>query len=231
MPAKPTRKNIKILIYYKRDPEHEPRAGMGPRKFRSVRLPEHDAGEHRGLPQGLHARESPTRRPGSEVNQLRSISVLGIIIAAFVFGSFATAAVPAEPELGAGEEKILGTIGGTVFLDADANGVQDTAERGMSGVSVHLLDAAGERIATAETYSHACEGLYIFSGILPGNYTIEIALPDGYAFTAPGRGAPGETASTVDPANGTTTAINLTGEAIRETDLVVRDAGLVPAGS
>ncbi|MFA7198644.1 MAG: hypothetical protein WC093_05075 [Methanoculleus sp.] len=43
-------------------------------------------------------------------------------------------------------------------------------------------------------------------------------------------GSPGATASTADPANGTTTAINLTGEVIRETDLVVRDARLVAAG-
>lgn len=164
----------------------------------------------------------------NEVNRLREFSVLGIIIvSAFVFGSIASAAVPAEP--GAGEERTIGTIGGTVFLDADASGVQDGGERGMSGVAVHLLDAAGERIATAETFSHACEGLYIFSGVLPGNYTVEVVPPDGHAFTVPGRGAPGETASTVDPATGTTTAVNLTRESIEETDLVVRDAGLVPA--
>lgn len=166
--------------------------------------------------------------PGSaragEVNRMRYISVLGIIIAAFVFGSTAGAAVP-----GVGEEKTLGTIGGTVFLDADANGVQDPGERGASGVVVHLLDTAGERIATAETFAYACEGLYIFSGVPPGNYTVEVVPPEGYDFTVPGMGVPGETASTVDAANGTTTPIDLTEEAITTTDLVVRDAGLVPA--
>jgi len=87
----------------------------------------------------------------------------------------------------------------------------------------------GERIATAETFSHACEGLYIFSGVLPGNYTVEVVLPEGYAFTIPGQGAPGATASTVDTVNGTTTAINLTEEVIAASDFVVRDAGLVAA--
>ncbi len=160
---------------------------------------------------------------------MRYISVLVIVIvSAFVFGSIANAAVPVEPELVAGEEQTLGTIGGTVFLDADANGVQDAGEWGMSGVAVHLRNATGERIATAETFSHACEGLYIFSGALPGNYTVEVVLPEGYVFTVPGRGAPGETASTVDAVNRTTTVINLTEEVIEETDLVVRDAGLVP---
>ncbi|WP_332448714.1 SdrD B-like domain-containing protein [Methanoculleus sp.] len=161
---------------------------------------------------------------------MRYISVLGIIIAAFVLSSFATAAIPTEPVLSAGEEKTAGTIGGTVFLDTDGDGVQGAGEWGMSGVVVHLKGAAGERIATAETFSHACEGLYLFSGVLPGNYTVEVVLPDGYAFTTPGNGSSGATASTIDPANGTTTPINLTGEVIRETDLVVRDAGLVVAG-
>ncbi len=161
---------------------------------------------------------------------MREISVLGIIIvSAFVFGSIASAAVPAQPGPGAGEEQVIGTIGGTVFLDADSSGVQDAGEWGVSGITVHLLNATGERIATAETFSHACEGLYIFSGVLPGNYTVEVVQPEGYVFTVPGLGIPGATASTVDPINGTTTGINLTKEMIEETDLVVRDAGLVPA--
>ncbi|MCC7555379.1 MAG: hypothetical protein KO254_04565 [Methanoculleus marisnigri] len=175
---------------------------------------------------GLHARR-PSRHPGDEVSRLRYISVLvAIIVSAFVFGSIASAAVPAEP--GTAYEKTVGTIGGTIFLDADANGVQGPGEWGMSGVAVHLLDAAGERVATAETFAHACEGLYIFSGVLPGNYTVEIVLPEGYGFTVPGMGAPRETASTVDAVNGTTTGIDLTDEAVQTTDLVVRDAGLVP---
>jgi hypothetical protein len=168
------------------------------------------------------------RHPGGEVNRLREISILAaIIVSAFVFGSVASAAVQAPP--GPGAEKSIGTIGGTVFLDADANGVQDPGEWGMSGVAVHLLSATGERSATAETFSHACEGLYIFSGVLPGNYTVEVVPPEGYAFTVPGRGEPGDTASSVDPVSRTTSSINLTREIIRETDLAVRDAGLVPA--
>lgn len=159
---------------------------------------------------------------------MRYISVLAaIIVSAFVFGSIAGAAVPAQSDTE--YEKTVGTIGGTIFLDADANGVQDSGEWGMSGVAVHLLDAAGERIATAETFAHACEGLYIFSGVLPGNYTVEVVPPEGYAFTVPGRGEPGDTASSVDPVSRTTSSINLTREIIRETDLAVRDAGLVPA--
>jgi len=156
---------------------------------------------------------------------MKAVSVLAAIITAvFVFGQIAGAAGYAPPEA----ERAAGTIGGTVFLDADNDGVQGPGEQGMSGIAVHLRDAAGGQVATTETFSHACEGLYIFSGIPPGNYTVEVVRPEGYAFTVAGRGAPGATASTVDPVNGTVN-ITLTRELIGSADLVVRDAGLVAA--
>jgi hypothetical protein len=160
---------------------------------------------------------------------MRAISVLtAIITAALVFCTIASAAVAVPPEPGSG--RIAGTIGGTIFLDADADGVQTAGEWGLSGVAVNLLDDAGERVATAETFSHACEGLYLFSGVAPGNYTVEVVCPEGYAFTVAGEGEPGATASTVDPASGTV-EIALTEDLIEESDLVVRDAGLVAAGA
>ena len=160
---------------------------------------------------------------------MRAISVLtAIITAALVFCTIASAAggVPLEPGTG----RTAGTIGGTIFLDADADGIQTAGEWGMSGVAVNLLDATGERVATAETFSHACEGLYLFSGVAPGNYTVEVVAPEGYAFTVVGNDTTGATASAVDPANGSV-EIALTEDLIEESDLVVRDAGLVAAGA
>lgn len=160
---------------------------------------------------------------------MKAISVLtAIITAVFVFGTIASAGNYAPPEKSV--ERTAGTIGGTVFLDADADGVQAPGEWGMSGVAVHLLDDAGEKVATAETCSHACEGLYLFSGVAPGNYTIVVVCPEGYAFTVVGNDTTGATASTVDPVNGTA-GIALTEDLIEESDLVVRDAGLVAAGT
>jgi hypothetical protein len=157
---------------------------------------------------------------------MRDSSILvSILVLAFVFGSTVSAMreTPPAPE----ESKAVGTIGGTIWTDANANGVQDEDEWGMSGVTVYLRNTTGERIAEAETYAHACEGLFIFSGVGPGNYTIEVVLPDGYGFTVSGMGTPGETASDVDRINGTSENITMTADLILETDLVVRNAGLV----
>ncbi len=124
---------------------------------------------------------------------------------------------------------VLAAIITAVFVFGQIAGAAGYAgEQGMSGIAVHLRDAAGGQVATTETFSHACEGLYIFSGIPPGNYTVEVVRPEGYAFTVADRGAPGATASTVDPVNGTVN-ITLTRELIGSADLVVRDAGLVAA--
>ncbi|WP_243670556.1 hypothetical protein [Methanoculleus chikugoensis] len=179
-------KNIKYFNGYQ---EPNPGgAGTGPEKISILQAAGRRCEEAQQPSMGLHARSVRA----DEVNRVRSTSVLAaVIVSAFVFGSMAGAAVPAEPGSGAVYERTVGTIGGgTIFLDADANGVQDSGERGgMSGVAVHLLGAAGERIATAETFAHACEGLYIFSGVLPGgNYTVEVVPPEGYGFTVPGMG-------------------------------------------
>lgn len=81
---------------------------------------------------------------------MKAVSVLAAIITAvFVFGQIAGAAGYAPPEA----ERAAGTIGGTIFLDADNDGVQGPGEQGMSGIAVHLRDAAGGQVATTETFS------------------------------------------------------------------------------
>ena len=60
-------------------------------------------------------------------------------------------------------------IGNRVWFDADANGVQDAGEAGMSGVTVELYDASGATLlATAATDSN---GNYIFSNDASGATT------------------------------------------------------------
>jgi SdrD B-like domain/GEVED domain/Secretion system C-terminal sorting domain len=71
----------------------------------------------------------------------------------------------------------LGAIGSTVFSDANGNGSQDWTETGIEGVTVYLCDAAspscnsGSALQTAVTDN---SGNYLFSGLLPGDYTVTV---------------------------------------------------------
>jgi hypothetical protein len=72
-----------------------------------------------------------------------------------------------------------GSIGNRVWLDMNANGVQDSGETGINGVTVQLLDSLGNVVASTTTSG---DGNYIFSNLAPGTYTISVdaaTLPAG----------------------------------------------------
>ena len=74
-----------------------------------------------------------------------------------------------------------GTVSGVVFNDTNGNGVKDTGEKGLSDVTVRLLqgDHPG-RMTTTDV-----DGIYSFSEVSPGRYTLrETDLPD-YVSTTP----------------------------------------------
>lgn len=76
-----------------------------------------------------------------------------------------------------------GTVGDTVFHDEDRDGVQDAGERGISGVTVRLVDAQGSVVA--ETVTDA-DGRYLFEDVAPGDHVVRIDLstvPEGYEVT------------------------------------------------
>jgi uncharacterized repeat protein (TIGR01451 family) len=59
-------------------------------------------------------------------------------------------------------------IGNQVFLDANGDGNFDTGEPGIANVTVALLDASGDVIATTRTDAN---GVYTFTGLVDGTYT------------------------------------------------------------
>jgi len=63
------------------------------------------------------------------------------------------------------------TIGDRVWKDLDADGVQDSGEPGLNGVTVELLDAAGELVTTAVTSG---DGDYLFVNLDAGEYTVAV---------------------------------------------------------
>ncbi|MFO0807784.1 MAG: SdrD B-like domain-containing protein [Gemmataceae bacterium] len=111
------------------------------------------------------------------------------------------------------------SVGDRVFLDANANGIQDVGELGVAGVNVRLLDGAGTLIASATSDAN---GLYGFTNLAPGQYIVEFAPPAGYVISPPDRGTDDTADSDINPATGRTTTFAL---AAGQSD-PTRDAGL-----
>lgn len=89
-------------------------------------------------------------------------------------------------------------VSGRVWLDVNGNGQQDTAETGIEGATVRLLDSSEQVIDETES---GWNGHYVFEGLVPGEYAIEVVLPEGYAFTDADEGDD-EFDSDVNPSTG-----------------------------
>lgn len=111
-------------------------------------------------------------------------------------------------------------IGDKVFRDDNGNGQQDGGEPGVAGVSVQLKDCNDNQLDSTTT---DINGIYGFSGLAAGCYTIGVALPDGYTFSPQNVGND-NTDSDINPANAMSDPVNLAAGEINNTV----DAGLVP---
>ena len=65
------------------------------------------------------------------------------------------------------------TIGDFIWTDLDADGVFDTGEPGLAGVTVNVLDGGGNVVGTDTTDG---SGAYSVAGLAPGTYTVEVDL-------------------------------------------------------
>lgn len=117
-----------------------------------------------------------------------------------------------------------GGIGDYVWDDANGNGIQDSGEYGVGGVTVNLLDEHGNWLSSTMTDS---SGYYYFGGLGAGTYEVEFVAPSGYAFTLQNYGSDHTLDSDADPTTGRTGTFALAADEQR-TDL---DAGLVYSGS
>ncbi len=103
---------------------------------------------------------------------------------------------------------LTASIGDKVWLDSNGNGVQDSGEAGVGGVSVKLLNASGAVLATTTTDGN---GNYLFSDLTPGDYAVQVVAPSGYTLTAKDQGGNDATDSDFDPTTGKTIVTTLTG--------------------
>jgi hypothetical protein len=72
----------------------------------------------------------------------------------------------------------LGSLSGTLYLDANKNSTLNSGEAGISGLTVNLVDASGNIVATTTTGS---DGTYSFAGIVAGSYTVTAPSASGTA--------------------------------------------------
>jgi hypothetical protein len=74
----------------------------------------------------------------------------------------------------------LSTLAGTVYIDGNNNGVQDSGELGIAGAIVGLIgmNSAGQPISLTTTTD--TNGHYLFIGLLSGSYTIEESQPANF---------------------------------------------------
>ncbi len=69
------------------------------------------------------------------------------------------------------------SLGNLVWADTNNNGVVDGSEAGISGVTVRLIAADGATVLQTTTTDGS--GLYLFSGLPPGTYYVEVVPPPG----------------------------------------------------
>mmetsp|Transcript_32451 Transcript_32451/g.58651 ORF Transcript_32451/g.58651 Transcript_32451/m.58651 type:complete len:1622 (-) Transcript_32451:91-4956(-) len=117
------------------------------------------------------------------------------------------------------------TIGDRVWFDENPNGIQDGDELPFDQpVTITLYDELGYVID--ETESSAETGLYQFTGVRPGTYTLEFILPDeDNQFTLPRMGNDTNLDSDVSPTTGKASVTVTSGEEKLDVDAGVMDYG------
>ncbi|SDG56886.1 MULTISPECIES: SdrD B-like domain-containing protein [unclassified Duganella] len=116
-----------------------------------------------------------------------------------------------------------GEIGDKVWCDLNGDGIQQSNEGGVKGVKVTLLNEKGVAIATDTTDS---SGLYSFTDLAPGKYSVKFSAPDGYGFTRQDQGSNESLDSDAD-ADGLTAQFTLSSGQVDKT----HDAGIAKLGS
>ena len=115
------------------------------------------------------------------------------------------------------------SVGDRVFNDANGNGTQDPGEETMTGVKVRLY-LSGSDTPLAEDVTDA-NGSWLFDGLDPGTYVVEIVLPAGFENTV-------TTGTSGDPTNSTSNdnnGVTSNGITVRSKPLVLA-LGTAPTG-
>ncbi|MGE5355707.1 MAG: SdrD B-like domain-containing protein [Deltaproteobacteria bacterium] len=97
---------------------------------------------------------------------------------------------------------VVGKVGDFVWDDKNGNGIQDTGEPGIPGVTVKLIHCnPASGIGTQTTVTDA-NGKYLFNMVIPGQYYVKFELPSPWQFTLANQGPNDLKDSDVDGDNG-----------------------------
>ncbi|MDZ7962201.1 MAG: SdrD B-like domain-containing protein [Aulosira sp. DedQUE10] len=91
------------------------------------------------------------------------------------------------------------SLGDLVFNDQNGNGRQDPGETGIPNINLTVRNPNGQIVDTTTTNNN---GNYLFTGLPPGNYTVEASTPQNSTATTP-------TSLPVNLTDGNTDIINL----------------------
>ncbi|PZU49075.1 MAG: hypothetical protein DI566_01795 [Microbacterium sp.] len=99
---------------------------------------------------------------------------------AFGLATPLTASEGIDPRWDAGVVRKTYALGDVVWIDADRDGVQDAGESPLLGVTVRLLDGAGQPVLDGGgnpiTDTTDANGRYLFDGLYAGDYVVEFQL-------------------------------------------------------
>jgi uncharacterized repeat protein (TIGR01451 family) len=127
-----------------------------------------------------------------------------------------------NPTLDAGLVSVLARLGDRVWSDLNRNGIQDTGEPNVPGVTVTLRSSAGAVLSTTLTNNNPTGGNYLFDNLQPGVYIVCFSLPGGFIFSPPNAGSDDAIDSDADMLTGCASTVSLQPG---ETNLTI-DAGI-----
>lgn len=112
------------------------------------------------------------------------------------------------------------SVGDRVWLDLDADGVQDGNEPGVSNVLITLYNSSN--VAIRSTFTDV-DGLYLFTDVPAGSYSVGVSLPPSMVFTTNTGAVSVATNSDVVPSTGKTAAFTVNaGDQIRYVDAGIK---------
>jgi len=100
-------------------------------------------------------------------------------------------------------------VGNQIFVDDNGNGIQDAGETGLAGVTLTLTGTSLTGVSVTRTVTTDATGMYMFDGLLPGNYKITLDAPGDYELTYFNQGGNDGIDSDFDPSTNMTQNFDL----------------------